>query len=108
MTAFPLLTSSELREIATGPGPVLVDFWQSSCAPCRALEPRLEEFSRRHPGEFTGYRIDVDTELEAIATYRVTSIPTIVVLRDGAEVTRLDGLIRDTDLDQALHSARAG
>ncbi|SDY78432.1 thioredoxin [Modestobacter sp. DSM 44400] len=108
MTAFPLITGRELSEVAPGPGLVLVDFWQVSCAPCRALEPRLEQFHRRHPGDFTGYRIDVDTEQETIATYQVMSIPTIVVLRDGVEVTRLDGLIRDTDLDHALHLARSG
>jgi thioredoxin 1 len=64
MTAFPLVTSRQLAEAATGPDIVLVDFWQASCAPYRALEPRLEQFSSRHPGEFTGYRIDVDTEHE--------------------------------------------
>jgi thioredoxin 1 len=102
MTAFPLVTSAQLTEVATGPGIVLLDFWQASCAPCRALEPRLEQFASRHPGGFAGYRIDVDTEQQAIATYQVLSIPTIVVLRAGNEVTRLDGLIRDIDLEHAL------
>lgn len=108
MTAFPLITGPELAEAASGPGIVLVDFWQASCAPCRALEPRLEQFANRHPDEFDGYRIDVDTEHEAIAAYRVTSIPTVVVLRGGDEVTRLDGLISDDDLEQALKLAQSG
>jgi thioredoxin 1 len=106
MTAFPLITSRELADVASRPGLVLVDFWQGSCAPCRALEPRLEQFSSHHPGEFAGYRIDVDTEQDAVAAYQVTSIPTVVLLHDGREVTRLDGLIRDTDLEQALDLAR--
>ena len=107
MTAFPLITGPELAEIATGPDVVLVDFWQASCAPCRALEPRLEQFASRHPDEFAGYRIDVDTEHEAITAYRVMSIPTVVVLRGGDEVTRLDGLISDADLEQALKLAQS-
>lgn len=106
MTIFPLITSRQLAD-AAGPGTVLFDFWQASCAPCRALEPRLEEFSDRHPDQFSGYRIDVDTEQQAITSYQVTSIPTIVVLRAGDEVTRLDGLIRDEDLEHALRLAQS-
>ncbi len=105
MTAFPLITSQELSEITTRAGVTLLDFWQASCAPCRALEPRLDQFSDAHGGEFEGYRIDVDTERDAVAAYGVMSIPTIVVLRNGREVTRLDGLIRETDLEQSLRLA---
>jgi thioredoxin 1 len=61
MTAFPLITSHELSEVTTRPGVTLLDFWQASCAPCRALEPRLDQFSDAHAGKFEGYRIDVDT-----------------------------------------------
>jgi thioredoxin 1 len=106
MTAFPLISDDDLTQATCGPGVVLLDFWQASCPPCRALEPRLEQFSGRHRDQFTGYRIDVDTAQKAVATYRVMSIPTLVMLRDGNEVTRLDGLIRDPDLEQALDLAR--
>jgi thioredoxin 1 len=102
MTAFPLINNHELSEATTRPGVVLLDFWQASCAPCRALEPRLDQFSDAHAGKFEGYRIDVDTEQQAVAAYGVMSIPTIVVLRNGREVTRLDGLIGEADLEQAL------
>jgi thioredoxin 1 len=81
---------------------VLLDFWQASCAPCRALEPRLEKLAQRRPGEFTGYRVDVDADPDTPAEFGVRSIPTLVLLRDGHEITRLDGLIRDADLDRAL------
>ncbi len=101
-TPFPLIGADQLTDITTRPGVVLLDFWQNSCAPCLALEPRLHQFSSLHPGEFQGYRVDVDTDQQVVAAYQVTSIPTIVVLRDGHEVTRLDGLIRNEDLEQAL------
>lgn len=106
MTQFPLITADDLARITAEPGPVLLDFWQGSCAPCRALEPRLERFAAAHPGVFRGYRVDVDTEPDLVTRYSVMSIPTIVVLRDGQETNRLDGLIRDADLEQGLLSSR--
>lgn len=106
MSSFPILDNPAPEAALGTPGLVLLDFWQLSCAPCRALEPRLERFARRHPGEFTGYRIDVDTDQDTPAAFDVRSIPTLVLLRDGREVARLDGLIRDSDLDQALDAHR--
>lgn len=107
MSSFPILDSAALSDALRTPGLVLLDFWQLSCAPCRALEPRLERFAQRHPSEFTGYRIDVDTDQDTPAAFDVRSIPTLVLLREGREVTRLDGLIRDSDLEQALDAHRA-
>lgn len=105
MGRFPLLDSKHLDKVCSASGIVLIDFWQASCPPCVALEPRLEAFRGRHPGEFEGYRIDVDTEHDAVASFGVMTIPTLLLLRDGREVARLDGLIRDEDLDDALRRA---
>ncbi|MHA7295200.1 thioredoxin family protein [Arthrobacter sp. HLT1-21] len=105
MIAFPILNHENIDAALTRPGLILLDFWQASCAPCRALEPRLEQFARRHPGEFTGYRIDIDTDLDAATAYDVQSIPTLILFKDGQETGRLDGLIRDTDLEAILNPA---
>jgi thioredoxin-like negative regulator of GroEL len=101
MSSFPIIDGSQLAD-APG-GLVLLDFWQASCAPCRALEPRLERFAEANPSHFTGYRIDVDTDTDTVTRYGVMSIPTIVLLRDGHEIVRLDGLIREQDLEEAVH-----
>ncbi|WP_171058899.1 MULTISPECIES: thioredoxin domain-containing protein [unclassified Arthrobacter] len=63
------------------PGLILLDFRQASCAPCRALETRVEQFARRRPGAFTGYRIDIDTDPGTATTYDVQSIPTLICSR---------------------------
>lgn len=103
MNNFPIIDGSRLDD-ASLDGLVLLDFWQASCAPCRALEPRLEGFADRHPGRFTGYRIDVDTDTATVAEHAVMTIPTLLLLRDGQEVARLDGLIHDQDLEDALRA----
>lgn len=83
---------------------VLLDFYQASCAPCRTLEPRLEAFARRHGERLRVYRIDLDHNETTPAEFGVTSLPTLLLLRDGREVARLDGLIRDEDLEALLES----
>ena len=105
MTTLPLNKGSDLPEVTERSGVVLLDFWQASCAPCRALEPRLDQLSHGHPAEFEGYRIDVDADDDTVASYAVMTIPTVVVLRDGRE-TRLDSLIREADLERVLDLAR--
>lgn len=107
MSAFPLLDRGDVSQAREGPGVVVLDFWQQTCAPCRTLEPRLDQFAGRRGSEFTGYHIDVDTDPDTPAEFGVQSIPTLIVLRDGKELTRLDGLIREQDLDQALDNARS-
>jgi len=83
-------------------GVVLVDFYQASCAPCRALEPRLEAFARRHAGELRVLQVDVDEDSETPHRFGVQSLPTLLVFRDGKQSDRLDGLITDDDLEAAL------
>ncbi|WP_363331260.1 thioredoxin family protein [Microbacterium sp. SCN 69-37] len=77
-------------------------FLAGQLCPCRALEPRLDRFASANPGAFEGYRIDVDAQPDIVKRYSVMSIPTIIVLRNGRETARLDGLIRDSDLAELL------
>jgi thioredoxin-like negative regulator of GroEL len=105
-SSFHRLDHADLRAALDVPGLVLLDFWQASCVPCRALEPRLEQIAQRRSGEFLGYRIDVGANPAAAGDFDVQSIPTLILLRDGREVTRLDGLIRDHDVEEALDAHR--
>ena len=101
MPRWPKLAASEVDEVIAE-GVVLLDFFQESCPPCHALEPRLEAFARRHRGELRVYQVDVDENPETPRRLGVMSIPTLVLFRDGDEVARLDGLIRDDELERAL------
>jgi thioredoxin 1 len=87
-------------------GVVLLDFYQASCAPCRALEPRLEAFARRHAGELRVLQVDVDEDMVTPQRFGVQSLPTLIVFRDGDERARLDGRISDDDLDAAISGGR--
>lgn len=102
--AWRRLEADEVDE-AIGAGVVMLDFFQDACAPCHVLEPRLEAFARKHRGELTIHQIDIDENAETPQRFGVMSIPTLLLFRDGEQVARLDGLIREEDLEQALAKA---
>lgn len=87
------------------PGLVALDFYQASCPPCRALEPRLRRVAERYAGRVSVYRVDIDRDLPTAERFGVDSIPTVVVFRNGREVQRLDGLITEDDLRTAFDRA---
>lgn len=108
MNSLPIVAPEELEELLGRPGPVLVDFWQESCAPCRALEPRLAAALARAEGHVQAVRIDLDAHLHLAKRFDVMSLPTVLVFRSGAETARLDGLIREEDVLHALHGGFGG
>ena len=61
---------------------VLLDFWATWCGPCKMLSPVLEEIAAERPDLVVG-KIDIDAEMDLAMQYKVTSIPTLVVVKDG-------------------------
>ena len=66
---------------------VLVDFWASWCAPCRGLAPTIDEIAREQDQVKVG-KVNVDEEGELARQYRIMSIPTLMVFRNGEPVRR--------------------
>ena len=94
-------------KVLNASGPVILDFYQATCPPCRALETRLARITQQYPGHSV-YRVDIDRNMPVAERFHVQSLPTILVLHHGREVERLDGLITDAQLRSAFeHGARA-
>lgn len=70
------------QEVLNSKEPVLLDFWASWCGPCRMVSPTIEEIAKETVGVKVG-KVNVDEESELAAKYRIMSIPTIMVLKDG-------------------------
>lgn len=90
---------------ATRSGVVLIDFFATWCGPCKMQSPILEEVAKNVQGKATVVKVDTD-KLPALAQkFDVTSIPTLVVLKDGQMVERLVGLQQAAGLQSMLENA---
>lgn len=86
-------------------GSVILDFYQATCPPCRALEPRLVRVAQQYPHHAPLYRVDIDRDMTIADRFHVKSLPTVLILQDGRERQRLDGLITDTQLRTAFEES---
>ena len=73
------------------PVPVLVDLWAPWCAPCLAVAPVLERLAARHAGKLKVVKVNTDENPRLAARFDASSIPLLVVLRDGQEAERIVG-----------------
>ena len=90
MAALTINRENFNEEVLRSDKPVLLDFWASWCGPCRMVGPILEEIARERPDIKVG-KINVDEEPELASAFRVMSIPTLVVMKDGKVVRQSAG-----------------
>ena len=73
-------------------GIVLVDFYAVWCAPCRVMTPIVEQVSEHFQNKIVVGKVDIDSEQKTSANLQVTSVPTLILFKDGKEFNRLIGL----------------
>lgn len=91
-----LTSSSYDKEIAAGL--VLVDFWAPWCGPCRRMAPMLEEVAKEYKESVKIGKLNVDNYKKFALDKGVEVLPTIIVYKDGKELTRIKGLVSKEDL----------
>ncbi|HEY3311374.1 MAG TPA: thioredoxin [Anaerolineales bacterium] len=79
------------EEIAINPRPVVVDLWAPWCGPCRMVKPILENLAREYSGRVDLWQINADENQALLRELGVYAIPTLIVFRDGREVSRQVG-----------------
>lgn len=84
-----IVTDSNFEEVINSKDIVLVDFWAAWCGPCKKISPILDEISEE-TGLLVG-KLNVDENPEKTIEYRVSSIPTMVLFKDGNPVHTISG-----------------
>lgn len=98
-----VLTEETFRE-EIKKGVTLVDFFADWCGPCRMLAPVLEKVAEEVKGKATVAKLDID-QAQGIATeFQITSVPTIILFKDGKEVGRIVGLRDAKELKEFILS----
>ena len=78
-------------EVLKSDVPVLLDFWAPWCGPCRMIAPALSQIAEEYAGSVKVGKINVDDEMELAMRFGVTSIPMLVVMKDGKPVNQAVG-----------------
>jgi thioredoxin 1 len=100
------LTAGNFNSTVSGDGLILVDFWAGWCPPCRMFGPVFEKASERHPDAVFG-KVDTEAQPEIAAAFDITSIPTLMIIRDSVVLYARPGALPDKSLEELITKAEA-
>jgi thioredoxin 1 len=90
-SAAAVTDSTFQQDVLASSEPVLVDFWAAWCQPCRMVAPIVEEIATENSGKLKVLKLDVDENQNTAMQYNVSSIPTLILFKEGQPVERIVG-----------------
>ena len=99
------LTSQNFEEeVLKSNLPVLVDFFATWCGPCKMIAPIIVEIAERYEGKVKVGKVNVDDENELAMKYQISSIPTLVLFKDGKVANTKIGLCSKSEIENMINS----
>ncbi|MDD5797707.1 MAG: thioredoxin [Clostridiaceae bacterium] len=102
MSTVKITTTNFEQEVLQSQIPVLLDFWADWCGPCRMAAPIIDEIAAETAGKVKVGKVNVDTDIELAQRYRIASIPTFLVFKNGELAEKAIGLQSKEDLVNLL------
>lgn len=103
MALHTIATEEEFQTLVIEAGkPVLVDFWAPWCGPCKMIAPELEALAPEYADKAAIIKVNVDDFPAVAQRYKVMGIPTLLIFKEGKEVSRLVGFRPKKELAAAL------
>ena len=100
------VTEAQFEKLILQEGTVLVDFWAAQCGPCRSFAPVYEAASEKYP-ELTFAKVDTEAEQSLASAAGITSIPTLMIFRDGLLLFSQPGALPGPALDDLISQVSA-
>ena len=99
------LDKTAFDEKVRSEGVAVVDFWAEWCGPCRMLAPTIDQLADSVGDKAIVGKVDIDSNQELAVEFGVSSIPTVIVFKDGQPVSRFVGIRQLGEYEQAVNEA---
>ena len=85
-------------EVTSSDVPVLADFYSDSCIPCKRMSPILSQLEEEYSGRVKIVKINTNFEKELVAEHDITAAPTLILFKNGEEVSRIRGAVKKDEI----------
>lgn len=94
------------EEVLKSDVPVLVDMFATWCGPCKMMAPVVAQLAEEYEGSVKVGKLDIDQNVDIVAQYKIMSVPTFLVIKDGEVKAKLIGAVSKEELDEAIDQAK--